>query len=117
MSSHPNVILMAVLKPDGLSRKTMRGIIEESDVNSGGNILIASVRYFTLVMESDYNECYQVAADEGDLVFFDMITYGCGEWVSWDKLEAHKIALEEWAADICERYHCSCEIRVTANNR
>lgn len=43
MSSHPNVILMAVLKPDNLSRKTMRdilleaGVVEEDDIKIGGN--------------------------------------------------------------------------------
>jgi len=51
MSTHPNVILMAVLKPDDLSRKTMRDII--GDV--GDDIPIGDNEYHTIIMETDFD--------------------------------------------------------------
>jgi len=115
MSAHPNVILMALLKPDELSRGTMRNILEENDADAFGDILICDDDYHPLVMESEYHDDFQISADEGDLVFFDMITYGYGECIAWNKLEERKFNLEKWAEDICNRHHCSYEIKITAN--
>jgi hypothetical protein len=55
-------------------------------------------------MESDYEDGYQISADEGDIIIFDMITYGYGEKVEWSKLVAQKDALEVWALVACERH-------------
>ena len=115
MGSHPNVVLMAVLKPDDLSRKTMRGILEEAETVDDYAVKIGGVEYTHIVMESDYEEGHQIAADEGDLVFFDLVTYGYGETVTWDKLEKQKSELEQWATEACKRHNCSCKIYVTAN--
>jgi hypothetical protein len=67
------------------------------------------------VMESDYEEGYQISADEGDLIFFDFVTYGYGEVVTWVDLETQKNELEQWARTASEKYNCSYEIKVTAN--
>jgi hypothetical protein len=114
MNTHPNAILMVALTPDDLSRKTMRAILEEGETNCG-DIVIGSADYHSVIMESDYDEGFQVSAREGDLVFLDMVTYGYGETVLWQKLEEQKNELEEWAKDICKRHNCSYEIYVTAN--
>lgn len=115
MSTHPNVILMVVLKPDGLSRKTMREILVEAQVGVDYDIKIGSTEYHHIVMESDYEEGYQISGEEGDLIFFDMVTYGYGEAIIWEKLEQQKQDLEQWAIEICKRHHCNYTISITAN--
>lgn len=118
MSTHPNVILMAVLTPDDLSRKTMRSILDEHCANDTfdlDKITIDSKEYHTVIMESDYDDGWQIAANEGDLVFFDLVTYGYGDVIKWNDLETKRQSLEKWAIDVCEKYHCSYSIQVTAN--
>jgi hypothetical protein len=115
MSTHPNVILMAVLIPDGLSRKTMRDILTEYLADDDGNIKIGNEEYHSLVMESDYEDSNQIAAKEGDLVFYDLVTYGYGEVIFWGDLEKRKVELEKWAQTVCVKHRCKFDIRVTAN--
>lgn len=117
MSAHPNVILMAVLKPDGLSRKTMREIVAEypSKHNEEYYIGIGEKDYSSTIMESDYDDEWQIAADEGDLIFLDFVTYGYGRWIAWNDLEKQKVELEKWAKEVSKKFHCSFEIRVSAN--
>jgi len=115
MSSHPNVILMVALTPGNLSRATMRNILAETNTEDDDDVKINSQEYRHLVMESDYDESDQVRAKEGDLVFFDLVTYGYGETIGWEKLEARKRELEEWAKAICERHACTYRIEVSAN--
>lgn len=112
MSTHPNVILMAILQPDGTSRATLRKILDGSDDDE---IQIYDNKYYFEVMESDYNEDWQIAANEGDLIFFRLITYGYGEKVKWEDLEKEKIQLSQWAYDISNKYQCKFEIYITAN--
>jgi len=127
MSTHPNVILYAVVTVDGTARKTMRSILDEAGcgegdeidvitgkrrVSLGDKVLLAVV---PLVMEEDYDEGWQIGAKEGCLVFHDLVTYGYGESLSWDELSAKKEALEAWCRGICERHKCTFEIRVSAN--
>jgi hypothetical protein len=74
MSTHPNVILMAVLTPDNTSRKTMRYILEyyKKDYNETMDELkIGNMEYTAIVMESDYEDGYQISANEGDIVFLN----------------------------------------------
>jgi hypothetical protein len=115
MGTHPNVILMVALTPDDLSRKTMRTILEESEKAALSDIVIGTESYHALIMEDSYDEGWQISAKEGDLVFFDLVTYGFGESITWDKLEKQKAELEEWAKDTCKAHNCTYEIRVTAN--
>ena len=95
MSTHPNAILFLSLTPNGLSRKTMRDILEENQVKDGDQIKIGGVDYHPVIMESDYDEGFQLASKEGDLVFLDMITYGYGDVIAWSKLEEQKKSLDE----------------------
>jgi len=116
MSSHPNALLMAVFKPDHLSRKLARDIIEEhGSYGDESCIHIKSALYHVLVMEGDYNENFQIAAPEGSVVVFAHVTYGFGESVTWNNFEKEKKSLSEWADDVCKKHHCSFEIWVSAN--
>lgn len=113
MSTHPNAMLMLILKPDDLARRTYRSILEEAGRED--DLMIGGERYNILVMESEYDEGHQVSSDEGDIVIFDMVTYGYGERIAWDKLAAQKAALDEWAAGVCQRHKCTAAVYVSAN--
>lgn len=115
MGTHPNVLLIAILTPDDLARKTYRAILAEAGVEGDADIPIGGDKYHHEVAEEDYLESWQIQAPTGSLVFFDLVTYGYGEWVAWDTLAAQKQELEEWARGICERHKCSFEIRISAN--
>lgn len=118
MSTHPNTILLLTLTPAGLARKTMRDIRAEQgleDDDNDSDIKIDGVGYHTKVMESDYDDGYQLTSKEGDLLFLDFVTYGYGEQIEWSKLASQKESLEAWAKGICERHNCSYRISVTAN--
>ena len=115
MSTHPNAILMAVLEPDNLSRKTMRDILADNVVKYDNDVVIGNEEYHSIIMESDYHNGFQIAADEGNLVFFDMVTYGYGDAITWDTLEKQKETLEAWAVETCRKHNCTYTIRITAN--
>lgn len=115
MSTHPNVILALALKPDDGTRKTHRAIMEEAGVALDDQIKIEGADYHVTVMESDYDDGYQISADEGDIVLFDMVTYGYGETIEWSKLEQQKASLDAWAKGVCERHKCSAKVFMTAN--
>lgn len=116
MSTHPNVVLMAVLTPNGLSRKTMRDIRAKMEAeDEDDDIKIGGKDYRPIVMESDYEESFQISAQEGDLVFADMVTYGYGNTVSWEDLSSQKEELQKWADDVCKEFNCTFKIMVTAN--
>jgi hypothetical protein len=117
MSTHPNAILLLTLTPDDLARKTYRNILEETNtVDADHEIKIGIHNYNHKVMESDYDQDgYQISAQEGDIVVFDMVTYGYGEVMEWSKLEQQKNELEAWAKVICGKFHCNYKIFITAN--
>lgn len=116
MSTHPNVILLLTLTPEGLARKTMRDILTAAGSGEDDDqIKIGGVDYYPIIMEGDYDDRYQLTSKAGDLLFFDYATYGYGEQIEWSKLEAQKKSLEAWAITICEKHHCSYKISVTAN--
>lgn len=117
MGTHPNTILMAVLTPANTSRKTMREILEVNvhAYEEEDEIKINGTEYRPIVMESSYHEGYQIAAQEGDLVFFDHIGYGYGEVIKWDDLEKRKNDLDAWARETAEKHNCTYYIAVTAN--
>lgn len=115
MSTHPNAILLLALTPDDLARKTHRGILAELGIDDDDTIKIGGEEYHQKVMEEDYDDGFQIAARAGDIIVLDMVTYGYGETIEWSRLEAQKVALEEWARGICERHRCSAKIFITAN--
>ena len=114
MSVHPNVILMAVLKPNATSRATMRAIMADHPDSEYG-FKIGKLHCKGIVMESNYHDGLQLAADEGDLVFYGFATYGYGETVEWSTLEGMKADLEAWAFAACEKHGCSHKLVITAN--
>jgi len=116
MSTHPNAMLMLVLKPDDLARKTHRAICEEAGADlDDSDIKIGANSYHALVMEDTYDSNRQISANEGDIVLFDFVTYGYGDRIAWDDLVAQKTELEKWAAGVCERHHCTAAIYISAN--
>jgi hypothetical protein len=117
MSTHPNAILLLALTPHGLARKTMEWILRDAGIPEGSSkdVKIGDDDYHYHVMEEDYYEDMQVFAKEGDLVFFDFVTYGYGERIAWSKLEAQKASLEEWARTVCAKHACDYAIFITAN--
>jgi hypothetical protein len=118
MSTHPNVILACALKPDSTTRKTHREIMAEKPLDDKAmtdDITIGSKEYHVTVMEQDYDEASQISADEGDIVFWHLVTYGYGETIEWNTLKVLEAELEEWAKVICAKHHCSYRIFVTAN--
>ena len=116
MSTHPNVLLILTLTPDGLARKTYRDILGECGAESTDDeIKINGEGFSHFVAESDYEDNWQVSAPEGSIVLLDLVTYGYGEQILWDELSRRKAALEEWSSGICERHHCSAKISVGAN--
>jgi hypothetical protein len=115
MSTHPNAMLILALTPDDLARKTYRAILEEAGITEDDQIKVGGDDYSIQVMEEAYDESNQLAAKEGDIVLHDLVTYGYGETITWEKLEAQKRALEEWAKEVCERHKCSYQICVGAN--
>lgn len=115
MSTHPNAILFVALTPDDLTRRTMRAILAENEVKEDEDVKIGAHEYTPLIMEDEYDDNWQISAKEGDLVFLNMFTYGYGEVLTWDALEAMKIELETWAKEMCDKFICTYEIFVTAN--
>jgi hypothetical protein len=110
MGTHPNAVLVLALKPTGDAVETYDAITGDDD-----KIDIGGESYRAQLMEDSYDEDYQIAANDGEIIVFNLVTYGYGDTIDWDKLEAQKKALEQWAADICARHGCSHRIFVTAN--
>lgn len=115
MGTHPNAMLILRLTPDDLARKTYRAILEEAKVEGDDEIKIGGFDYTHMVMESDYDESFQISAKEGEIVLHDFLTYGYGESMAWEKVESQKNDLEAWAKGICERHKCSYKIEIGAN--
>lgn len=117
MSTHPNALLICQLTPDNLTRKTYRAILEEHKLEEEEepDIIIKEERYHVFVAEREYDDNWQIHSPEGSIVLLNLVTYGYGESIEWDKLVAIKETLEEWAKGICERHRCSYKILVSAN--
>jgi hypothetical protein len=113
MSIHPNVILLCRLTPHGLSRKTMKDIC--GPIDDDDDVTIGTKNYHRKVLEDDYDNDMQIGGKEGDLLFYDLVTYGYGEEIKWDDLVNQKDELDLWAKNTCKVHHCDYEIVVTAN--
>lgn len=121
MSAHPNVILMVALTPDDLPMKTYREIMASApnpheypleDIQ----VTIGASNYTVKCFTEDYDEDIQISAQAGQIVVYDLVTYGWGEYVTWAHLEKQKSELASWAEDICGKHKCSMELRVSANH-
>jgi len=109
--------LLLTLTPDDLSRKTYKAILADQGIKDDEDpeIKIGGTGFRIKVMEDGYDESYQIQAKEGDIALWDMITYGYGEVMEWENVEALKLALDAWAKPICEKLKCSYRIYITAN--
>lgn len=131
MGTHPNTIIMCVLTPDDLARKTFRAIAAEQGAEvdddtaelkvlgrtstwADGSVHV-NTDFRMMVMEDNYHDSYQISAPEGSIVVHDYLTYGYGEVVTWSEVEEVKNKLDAWAKGVCERHKCSYEIKLTAN--
>lgn len=116
MSSHPNVMVIVALSTEDSSRKTYRAILAEAGAVPEDQVAMGSVNTSIHgVMESDYDEGFQVGLPEGTVYFVKLATYGYGESVSWDELVAMKTEMATWAQGVCERHRCTFDIFVGAN--
>lgn len=117
MSTHPNAMIVGVLTPDNLARKTFRAIIDEAGASlEDPQIKINGRDYGIFVMDGEsYDEGYQISAPEGSIVLHDYLTYGYGEWIEWEQLALVKYELEFWLSGIAERHQCTYSIRISAN--
>lgn len=129
MSTHPNALLIAELSPNDLPRKTYRALKVELGKDPDDDDLDVYIPtgvesekrwemqddYHTFLAEDGYNKSNQIMAVAGSIVLWDAVTYGYGERVEWDKLDAQKRRLDEWCARMCEKLQCTYKIYVTAN--
>ncbi len=117
MSTHPNAILLGILIPDDLSRKTYRAICESVGTDaSEAYFTIGDKRHYSMaVMESDYDDNSQISAPEGSITVWTFLTYGYGETIDWEEAAAERVRLEEWLKKIAAEHKCSYSIRLTAN--
>lgn len=118
MSTHPNAMLLCVLTPDDLARKTARAIVGEQDAEEGTwSIQIEARRYTMCVMEDDYDEDNQISAPTGSIVLSSFLTYGYGEVIGIGEVQSAAEALRLWAVDACAKHHCTFHIVLGANYR
>jgi len=119
MSTHPNAILKCTLTPNGLTRQTHRAIVNAysyyPDQPQDKDLKIGGKRYHSEIMESDYNQAWQLSGAEGDILVFDLVTYGYGEEIAWDDLVQQRNELAAWSEEVCREHNCSYKISVTAN--
>jgi hypothetical protein len=74
-------------------------------------LCIGEFCYQTLVMETDYDEGVQISGEEGDLIIYDLVTYGYGEEISWEDLQSRVDSLEVWSI----QHNLEYRISVSAN--
>lgn len=116
MSTHPNTLLIAAFTPQDLARKTMRAILADCDHDQDDEeVKIDGLDFHYEIMETEWDKFWQISSLEGDLLFFRFVTYGYGRSITWDDLEKAKQSLETWAKAICEKHHCTYQIRIAAN--
>jgi len=137
MGTHPNVILKCTIKANGTTRQLLRDLLEQNRIEipdsdlplfrdnwgkvvkngitgedlresrDDDEICIGDASYNTLVMEDDYDDGWQISGEEGDLIIFDLVTYGYGEEISWKDLQSKVDSLETWAIQHSLNYRIS----------
>lgn len=66
---------------NGLTGEDLRRTRDEDQLAIGERV------YHTLVMEDNYDEGWQISGSEGDLIIFDLVTYGYGKDIKWGDLQ------------------------------
>ena len=98
-------MLMAHLSPGDLPRKTFLAILADHGASEEDtNIKIKGTEYNAVLMDEDYDEGWQISGTPGEIVLMDFVTYGYGERIQWDKLDAQRAALAAWVDANKERY-------------
>ena len=116
MSTHPNVLLILDLQPEDLPMKTWRAIMEDYGLGPEDDFKIGGERFYHKCLEGDFDEGWQISGKSGDIVVLSLVTYGYGEYISFDRLTTLKQALQEWGEAVAEKYKCKVlPIRVSAN--
>lgn len=115
MSDQPNVMLMAVLTPDDLARRTARAICEELHTTGAGDFQLGGKWFTVTIMEDNYDDTYQIKAMEGQIVVHCYLTYGYGLYMAWAEVVMLVNELERVIVDLCEKFHCTHEIVIGAN--
>ncbi len=121
MSTHPNTILLGIITPDDLARKTYRDICAEVGADPSDayfTINDSDKRHYSMtVMESHYDDDSQISAPEGSIVIWTFLTYGYGETISWEEADAERVRVADWLTKICAKHKCTYSIQLTANYR
>lgn len=118
MSRHPHTLLLCILTPDDLARKTYRAILAEHDSDSDDPAIDIGTDEYTVSLVEDAEEGVeelQITAPAGSIVVWGFLTYGYREQCAWEDAVRRKEALELWAQGICRRHHCSYTISLSAN--
>jgi hypothetical protein len=105
------------ITPDDLARKLLRALLAElgEEEDHDDQVKVGSNEYNLKVMESDYDEDWQISGKEGQILVFDLVTYGYGEDITWEELEKYKAELTEWATPLASKYHFTFQFSVSAN--
>lgn len=117
MSTHPNVMLQCVLTVNDGTRKTQRALEDAfpGKYPDEGGVKIGEREYHLTVMESDYDEDWQISADEGQIVLHEYLTYDYGDTVTLNELLERVGTLKAWAETAKEPHGFTYEIRIGAN--
>lgn len=116
MGNHPNSILMAIIKgPDETSvnwdEKDDNYDVEYHNFNNfcstfninpeEGEILIDGNIYYVMPSSEGDSSGYHIYGDnDGDILIWDYISYGYGDYIDWDRLHLQKVALQNWCDEI-----------------
>ena len=137
MSTHPNAMLILRLEPDDVPCKTLREMLDERrkgfDRDGDGLIrvnehdsnypqlpcdtefAIGDIVYRSKLMDG-YDESDQIDGEEGQIVLYDLMTYGFGESIAFDEVKRRAEALEAWAAENCPKHKISkWSVEISAN--
>lgn len=114
MSTHPNVMLMAHLSPQDLPRKTMLAILADAGSDpEDARVKIGEDEYHVVLFDDEYDGDWQITASPGQIVLMDMVTYGYGKRIEWDKLRSKHGHLAAWIEANAERYHLAPMARIS----
>lgn len=116
MSIHPNAIMMMVYEGD--AAETIYNELDGGEMETTGSsaeLQIGGTEWRLLLMQDSYDESDQISAPEGSLVFFDLITYGYGDTIAWEKCVAWQAALEAYGKELVQKHGGKISFYITAN--
>jgi hypothetical protein len=109
---HPSIVLTAAIKSTK-SPSVIYDILRDHHIEDGCVLELDGYCYSQIIIHS--NTVIDIFPHSlGDLVFFDFIVDGHGNSITLDDLNAQIKSIESWCIDVCNRYPCIYEIKVTA---